>query len=495
MREEKHISKMKGRMAKEEEEEEPLSPMARVFQSPEIDYCAVTIMGFKTKIRPDVVLDALRHNVSKHPRFSAKLSENGAKWIEAQVNVEDHVVVPYINQEEIGEDGQGFVDDYISRLTTIPLDRSRPLWDMHILNVKTSDAEAVGVIRSHHSLGDGMSLISLMLACTHKTSDPDTFSNAIPSLKRRKTAPHGLKNKSWFLRSIFTIGSATRLIWNTIVDMLLLLATLLFLKDTKTPLKGDADVGTNPKRFYHRTINLDDIKLIKNAMNMNFRVGYVSKVSHVYILFLEKQGKKIEEEDGALASYKNHLPRRLRFRSGCTVNLRSDIGFKPLADMMVKNSKCRWGNYFSFIILPFSIGLQNDPLVYLKISKSTMARKKNSYHAALVYLIIKIVLKVLGAKVAARIFNRPVMNTTTCVSNVIGPMEEISFRGHPVAYIAPSSYGHPQALLVHYISYAGKMTISLAVDPTVIPDPHKICDEMEKSLKAMKAALSERGLL
>jgi hypothetical protein len=74
-------------------------------------------------------------------------------------------------------------------------------------------------------------------------------------------------------------------------------------------------------------------------------------------------------------------------------------------------------------------------------------------------------------------------------------MEEISFRGHPVSYIAPSSYGHSHALLIHLMSYADKMIISLAYDPTVISDPHKICDDMEESLKAMKASLCERGLL
>lgn len=76
--EKKHRSKMKVRISKEEEEveEQPLSPMARVFQSPEVDYCAVTIMGFKTKFCPDVLLDALKHNVSKHPRFSTKLVQH-----------------------------------------------------------------------------------------------------------------------------------------------------------------------------------------------------------------------------------------------------------------------------------------------------------------------------------------------------------------------------------------------------------------------------------
>ncbi|CAN6810865.1 unnamed protein product [Brassica oleracea] len=67
--------------------------------------------------------------------------------------------------------------------------------------------------------------------------------------------------------------------------------------------------------------------------------------------------------------------------------------------MMAKDSKCRWGNYFSFIVLPFSIGLQTDPLVYLKRSKAMMARKKHSYHALLLYFIIKMAIKVFGTKV------------------------------------------------------------------------------------------------
>ncbi|KAL0709422.1 hypothetical protein Bca4012_016400 [Brassica carinata] len=465
--------------------------MARVFQSRGIDYCAVTMIGFKNKIKPDVVLDALKDNVYKHPRFSSKLSSDGAKWIETKVNVEDHVVVPYIDPEEIGEGGEGFVDDYTSRLTMNPMDRSRPLWDIHILNVKTSDAEAVGVVRTHHTLGDGTSMVSLLLACTHKTSDPNTVSTTIPSLKRREM----YKNKGWFLRSMFAVGSTMRLIWNTVVDMLLLFATMLFLKDTKTHLKGGEDVGSNPKRFYHRTISLDDIKLIKNTMNMTINDVLVGITQASLSSYLNRQYDNKNEEDGALIPYPNNLPGRIRFRAGCTVNLRSQIGFKPLAEMMVRDSECRWGNYFSFIVLPFSIGLQNDPLVYLQVSKSTMDRKKHSYHAHLAYLMIKICQNLLGAKVAAKLFNRTVISTTTCLSNVMGPMEEISFHGNPITYIAPSGYGHSQALLIHFMSYAGRMTISLAVDPTIIPDPHKICDDMEQSLKEMKAALWERGLL
>jgi hypothetical protein len=40
-----------------------------------------------------------------------------------------------------------------------------------------------------------------------------------------------------------------------------------------------------------------------------------------------------------------------------------------------------------------------------------------------------------------------------------------------------------QALTIHFQSYANQMTISLAVDPTIIPDPYLLCDDLEESLK------------
>ncbi|GAB4826223.1 hypothetical protein Ancab_009088 [Ancistrocladus abbreviatus] len=83
-------------------------------------------------------------------------------------------------------------------------------------------------------------------------------------------------------------------------------------------------------------------------------------------------------------------------------------------------------------------------------------------------------------------------NVTLSISSVVGPAEEISFYGHPIAYLAPTVYGHPQALTVHFQSHADKMTIVLAVDQGVIPDPHRLCDDLEESLQLMKNAVVDR---
>ena len=103
-------------------------------------------------------------------------------------------------------------------------------------------------------------------------------------------------------------------------------------------------------------------------------------------------------------------------------------------------------------------------------------------------------------------------------SNLVGPTEEVSLYGHPITYIAPSAYGHPhvkslamiyfiltsdyyltislvfdQALTMHFQSYMNKMTIYLTVDPTAICDPHQLCDDLEESLRSIKAAVQERN--
>lgn len=49
-----------------------------------------------------------------------------------------------------------------------------------------------------------------------------------------------------------------------------------------------------------------------------------------------------------------------------------------------------------------------------------------------------------------------------------------------------------QALTIHWQSYGDKMILVLTVDPSVIPDPHKLCTDLEVSLKLIKDAVIQR---
>ncbi|KAH1043825.1 hypothetical protein GYH30_025586 [Glycine max] len=415
-------------MASREREGEPLSPTGKLFHEPSLNCYVIAIMGCKTSINPQVIREGLCQTLLKHPRFTSKLVKKGrkTKWIPTKVDLDNHIIVPEIDSNL--EYPDRFVEDYVSHFTKTPLDQSKPLWELHLLNIKTSDAEAVSVFRIHHSIGDGASLISLLLAATRKTSDP----NALPTvpIQKKDTSSH---QRSSPFRWLFVIWWALLLIWHTFVDMLLFTFTIFFIKDTPTPLKAGAlGVELHNKRIVHRTVSMDDIKLVKNEMKTE------------------------------------------------------------LADMMAEKSKVKWGNCMGYIILPFSIVLYKDPLEYVRHAKATIDRKKHSLEAICSYACAKLVLNLLGVKVAAAITRRVLFNTTVAFSNVPGPVEEISFYGHPVAYIAPSVYGHPLALTIHFQSYANNITISLAVDPLVIPDPYLLCDDLEQSLKLIRDAIQKK---
>ncbi|CAN8254850.1 unnamed protein product [Cochlearia groenlandica] len=477
----------------EEEEDQPLSPAARVFHAPEFNCYVITVIGIKKKIEKDVIIEGLKQTLIKHPRFSSKLVTNGnkkrqtQKWVRTKVVVNDHVIIPNIQtQNTQNANADAFLETYVSDLTTNPLDTTKPLWELHLLDLKTSDAENVAVLKFHHSLGDGMSLMALVLACMRKTSNLDELPS-IPyqnrSLSRLRTGPRGDFRFLWL---IMVIWSVITLVFNTVCGAIEFMATAMFLKDTETPIKGDFRSSKSKRMcLAHRTVSLDDIKLIKNTMKMTVNDVVLGVTQACLSQYLERR----YDEEKSKRNSNDDMPKKIRLRSCLLVNLRPTTGIQDLSDMMEKGSKCRWGNWIGYIVFPFSIGLRDDPLEHLRRAKKIIDRKKNSLEAALTFVVVKLMINLFGVEMTATVVKRALSNTTMSFSNLIGPIEEISLFGHPITYIAPSVYGHPHALTMHFQSYMNKMTISLTVDPTVINDPHRLLDDWEESLRSIKAAL------
>ena len=187
-----------------------LSPAARLFHSPSFNCYVIAIIGCNTSFNVQIIKEGLTQTLLKHPRFTSKLVKKGWKtrWTQTIIDLDNHIVVPEIDPKT--EYPERFVEDYISNMTKTPLDISKPLWEFHLLNIKTSNAKSIGIFRIHHSLGDGTSLISLLIAVTRKTSDPNSLPTVPTSHKRDD---HG---GSFFL----SIWWWLCLIWNTVVDII-----------------------------------------------------------------------------------------------------------------------------------------------------------------------------------------------------------------------------------------------------------------------------------
>ncbi|KAK4489662.1 hypothetical protein RD792_005474 [Penstemon davidsonii] len=274
--------------------EEPASPTARLMHAPSFNLHILAFLGFMTPIDVNVVKKGAEQTLLKHPRFSSvlvvdKKNCNNMSWKRINADINNHVITPSMDPNT--ESPDKFVEDYASWLSTIPMDLTKPLWEVHILNLQTSDANSTAIFKFHHSIGDGVSLISFLLACARKTSDPESFPT-IP-FKKQKIITHN---------------------------------------------------DHSPKRFVHRIVSLDDIKLLKTAINVD------------------------------------------------------------LAELMEKESNGMWGNKLGIVLLPLTaINLQDDPLTYIRKAKATMDQKKRSVEAKLVNVFINMVIKLLGIKVIFQI--------------------------------------------------------------------------------------------
>ncbi|XVF18406.1 hypothetical protein REPUB_Repub11eG0018700 [Reevesia pubescens] len=462
------------------EQEEPLSPMARIFHEPESNVYIIVIVGFKSPIDPESFKANLVPTLLKHPRFSSVQVADGGelKWVQTEVDIDEHVKVCRVDEDEdMRSFSDKFVEDYVANICKTKISMSIPMWDCHILNLKTSDAESTLVIRVHHSLGDGTSLMSLLISCSRKVSDP----HALPTFPAMTTSRTLGGGGGWF--GFWRFWSLLLLIWNSLVDMWMCVATTYFLKDSQTPLKppSTSTLASTSWRIVRRTICLGDVKLVKNATNTTVNDVVLAITQAGLSRYLNRTyGKIIKSRDGKSSELENNLPNNIRLRATLFFNLRSSPGIYDIEEMVKKKSKAEWGNKIGYVLFPFTIGLKDKPLDYIGDVKARMDRKKASLEARFRLFMAKVFVRFYRTKLAT------FQSTTLWFSNVAGPQDEISLFGHQVSFIAPSLYGQPVALTIHIVSYASEMSLVLSVDENIIPDPYQLCDDLEDSLKLIK---------
>ena len=191
------------------------------------------------------------------------------RWVPTTVNLDDHIIYPRLDAAAVARDPDRAVEDYVATLSTLPMDESRPLWEFHVLDFPTSEAAATTAIRVHHSLGDGMSLLTLFMACTRSAADPARLpampptparTGAIWEQPRPPASAGALALAAW-------AWSFVALAWHTAVDVARFFATILFLSDPHTLFKRVNHAARQRKRLVHRGLSLDDVKFVKNAMN------------------------------------------------------------------------------------------------------------------------------------------------------------------------------------------------------------------------------------
>ncbi|KAH9313602.1 hypothetical protein KI387_022229 [Taxus chinensis] len=459
--------------------DQPLTPFGRIFKRWDtIIYCMIFL---KNEVDEDVLKEEFTQAILHHPRFCSVLvrDKKGKEfWRKTKLDIDKHIVVKELSPDEAKD--ESFPNKFLADLIFgCPLDEQKPLWDVHAFRVNLKDVSGCFIIRVHHALGDGISLLSFALARCRGVAEPDR-----PLVLPNPIKFDTLGNKSRVFGFLILLWKLILFAWYTLIDVIYFSSRIIWLQDSKMPIKGHAGVEFWPKKLATANFKIQDMSIVKDAVNGTINDVLVSIVSTGFRRYLEMKCPEMEKK-GSIE--------KLRLSGLCMVNTRMATGTQELSKMLKGDPSARWGNDMGFVLLRLCLKKFEDPLDSVRQAKAMIERKKLSLEAIFTYAFAAFVMKFIGPKAASAIDYRALANTTFVLSNVRGPSEEIMFAGNPLSFISATTSGLPQAVTLHMVSYMGKAFLQVLVARDVIPDPEVLAQCFEDSLKELKDAVTIKG--
>jgi hypothetical protein len=158
---------------------------------------------------------------------------------------------------------------YAAKLATAhPLDTRYPLWQAHLLtHPKGARRPASMVLRIHHSLGDGTSLMSLLIAAARQKENPRQLPS-IPGQNPGKTLA-----KPSLLAAVLAF---LVVLWNSLVLVWRFLCMTAFVADSETPIRAGGGMEHHGKALASsRELDLADLKAVARAVGGSATVNDV----------------------------------------------------------------------------------------------------------------------------------------------------------------------------------------------------------------------------
>lgn len=359
---------------------------------------------------------------------------------------------------------QAALQDAVSLLAGTPLDLSRPPWQCHL--IENYDQCCALVMRFHHSLGDGMALIHVILSLT----------DAEPHAPWPIVQPASLQQRSGKRRSGRQGVSGTR--GRRVADGLDLLVHpsrfgdlgrtgreaaadlgrfLLLKPDPDTVLGGE--LGVAKRAAWSAGIPLDEVKAIRQALGGTVNDVLLAVVAGALRRYMQDRGDPVDA---------------IAIRAVIPVNLRPP------------GREAELGNAVGavFVTLPVSIA---DPACRLGEVVRYMNGRKDSLEAP----VFCAALNVLGqapARIANTLINTFSTRATAVMTNVRGPKERRYLAGSPIEALLPwAPTAGRMAMAVSMLSYAGQVRLGLLTDAGLVPDPERIIAAFHDEFELLQA--------
>jgi diacylglycerol O-acyltransferase len=366
------------------------------------------------------------------------------------------------------------LQELIADTMTLPLDHSQALWQVHLIDGYGSGSAML--FRVHHCVADGIALARVLLSLSDDPGDPgiepkrdvtrgggplgDLAAPGAAALGAARQAASVILHES--ARALTHPSGAGDVAAAGRAELEALAKLLLMGKDAVTPLRGELSI---PRRVaWSRPWALDEIRSLGHAFGATVNDILVTALAGAVRVYLERRQSLVDE-----------------LRVIVPFNLR------PLDEPLPR----KLGNRFGLVFLPLPVGI-SARRERLDEIKRRMDAIKRSPEGAVMYGLLSAV-GLTPAPVERSFVDQVAGGGTAVVTNIPGPTDILSFAGAPVGGAvvwAPCS--GDVGMSVSIFSYAGELTVGIAADAGLIPDPQEIVDALESEMSSL-AALKRPG--
>jgi len=418
----------------------------------------------------DPLCERVADKLLRYDRFKQKVVQDavGAMWVDDDdFDVHRHVVREKLVRHR-GQSEREALQALCGKLATQPLDAKRPLWQFHL--IERYESGSALILRIHHCIGDGISLISVVQSITDGGNDPPSrttrhkrddeaeggwLSDAvIQPLTDIAVKALGMTGRG-VARSVEVLSQPQQLLGS--VEMARVgyqvlgdVATLALMPDdSPTRLKG---MPEGSKRVaWNEPLPLDAVKSVGKGLNCSINDVLLSCVAGAIGQYLRDRGDD---------------PTGQEIRAMVPVNLR------PL------DQAWQLGNKFGLAPLVLPIGIHN-PIERVYAVRQRMSELKGSYQPLLAFAVLAIA-GLMIKPVQDAILNLFAKKATAVMTNVPGPAQPLHFCGSTIRqtmFWVPAS-GHI-GVGVSILSYAGGVQFGLITDAKLCPDPQAIIERFQ----------------
>ncbi|MGH8032902.1 MAG: WS/DGAT/MGAT family O-acyltransferase [Luteimonas sp.] len=348
------------------------------------------------------------------------------------------------------------LERFVSQLASSPLDKSRPLWQFHL--IEGYEGGSALIARLHHSYADGIALVQVLLSLTDTNRDASRGKDLGQAWLKGDGAD--------VARRVGAVERVTRLGSKvlgkgiemyrdpTLAAMLAkeggeiareLLVALALADDPPSMLRGR--LGVSKRVAWAPPLDLNEVKAVGRACDCTVNDVLMATAA------------------GALRDYM--IERGEANLDGMTLRATVPVNLRPLEHAR------KLGNHFGLVFLDLPVG-EGNPIRRVERVAECMNNLKNSRQAIVAYGLLGALGMAPQAmqELALKLFSR---KATAVATNVPGPQQPLYLAGCEVRELM---FWVPQTgsigIGISIMSYNGRVHFGLIADAQLVPDPDAV---------------------